>query len=126
MITHLDHFVLTVKDIPRSVAFYTKVLGMTEVVFGAGRTALSFGHQKINLHEQGKEFDPKAAHPTPGSADVCFISDTSIDSIISTLEIHGIEIVEGPVSRTGACGPILSVYFRDPDGNLVEISNYPK
>jgi catechol 2,3-dioxygenase-like lactoylglutathione lyase family enzyme len=126
MITHLDHLVLTVKDIPRSVAFYTKVLGMNEVVSRAGRVALSFGRQKINLHEQGKEFEPKAMRPTPGSADLCFISDASIDSVISTLVSDGIEIVEGPVFRTGACGPIRSIYFRDPDGNLIEISNYEK
>jgi catechol 2,3-dioxygenase-like lactoylglutathione lyase family enzyme len=124
MITHLDHLVLTVKDIPRSVAFYTKVLGMNKVVFGAGRVALSFGRQKINLHEEGQEFEPKAMRPTPGSADLCFISDASIESVTSTLVSQGIEIVEGPVSKTGACGPIRSIYFRDPDGNLIEISNY--
>lgn len=124
MITHLDHLVLTVKDIPRSVAFYTKVLGMKEVLFAAGRIALSFGDQKINLHEEGKEFEPKAIRPTPGSADLCFISDTSIGAILSTLRTHGVEIVEGPVSRAGARGPIRSIYFRDPDGNLIEISNY--
>ena len=117
---------MTVKDIPRSVAFYTKVLGMDEVVFAAGRVALSFGRQKINLHEEGKEFEPKAMRPTPGSADLCFISDTPIDSVTCTLVSHGIEIVEGPVSKTGACGPIRSIYFRDPDGNLIEISNYQK
>jgi catechol 2,3-dioxygenase-like lactoylglutathione lyase family enzyme len=82
--------------------------------------------QKINLHEQGKEFEPKAIRPTPGSADLCFISDASIDSVISTLVSDGIEIVEGPVFRTEACGPIRSIYFRDPDGNLIEISNYEK
>ena len=124
MITHLDHLVLTVKDIPRSVDFYTKVLGMNEVVFGVGRVALSFGRQKINLHEEGQEFEPKAMRPTPGSADLCFISDPSIESLTSTLVSQGIEIVEGPVSKTGACGPIRSIYFRDPDGNLIEISNY--
>ena len=124
MITHLDHLVLTVKDVPRSVAFYTKVLGMTVVVFDGGRVALSFGRQKINLHEEGKEFEPKAMRPTSGSADLCFISDASIDSVTSTLVSQGIEIVEGPVSKTGACGPIRSIYFRDPDGNLIEVSNY--
>ena len=124
MITHLDHLVLTVKGIRRSVAFYTKILCMNEVVFGAGRVALSFGRQKINLHEEGKEFEPKARRPTSGSADLCFISDTPIDSVTSSLMSHGIEIVEGPVSKTGACGPIRSIYLRDPDGNLIEISNY--
>ena len=101
MITHLDHLVLTVKDVSRSVAFYTKVLGMTEVVFDGGRVALSFGRQKINLHEEGKEFEPKAMRPTSGSADLCFISDASIDSVTLTLASQGIEIVEGPVSKTG-------------------------
>jgi catechol 2,3-dioxygenase-like lactoylglutathione lyase family enzyme len=124
VITHLDHLVMTVKNIPRSVAFYTKILGMEKVVFGAGRVALSFGRQKINLHEEGKEFEPKARRPTSGSADLCFISDTPIDSVTSSLMSHGIEIVEGPVSKTGACGPIRSIYLRDPDGNLIEISNY--
>ena len=124
MITHLDHLVLTVKDVSRSVAFYTKFLGMTVVVFDGGRVALSFGRQKINLHEEGKEFEPKARRPTSGSADLCFISDASIDSVTSTLVSQGIEIVEGPVSKTGACGPIRSIYFRDPDGNLIEVSNY--
>ena len=115
---------MTVKNIQRSVAFYTKILGMDKVVFGAGRVALSFGRQKINLHEEGKEFEPKARRPTSGSADLCFISDTPIDSVTSSLMSHGIEIVEGPVSKTGACGPIRSIYLRDPDGNLIEISNY--
>lgn len=115
---------MTVKNIPRSVAFYTKILGMDKVVFGAGRVALSFGRQKINLHEEGKEFEPKARRPTSGSADLCFISDTPIDSVTSSLMSHGIEIVEGPVSKTGTCGPIRSIYLRDPDGNLIEISNY--
>jgi catechol 2,3-dioxygenase-like lactoylglutathione lyase family enzyme len=124
VITHLDHLVMTVKNIQRSVAFYTKILGMDKVVFGAGRVALSFGRQKINLHEEGKEFEPKARRPTSGSADLCFISDTPIDSVTSSLMSHGIEIVEGPVSKTGACGPIRSIYLRDPDGNLIEISNY--
>jgi catechol 2,3-dioxygenase-like lactoylglutathione lyase family enzyme len=94
------------------------------VVFDGGRVALSFGRQKINLHEEGKEFEPKAMRPTSGSADLCFISDASIDSVTSTLASQGIEIVEGPVSKTGACGPIRSIYFRDPDGNLIEVSNY--
>ena len=123
-IARLDHLVLTVKDIPRTVAFYRTVLGMTEVCFSGGRTALSFGNQKINLHRSGYEFDPKAAHPTPGSADLCLISDTPIETIVTELKTHDIAIVEGPVSRTGACGPILSVYFRDPDHNLIEVSNY--
>ena len=122
-IVSLDHLVLTVRDIPRTVAFYTTILGMSEVSF-SGRTALAFGNQKINLHQAGREFDPKAAHPTPGSADLCLIAETFIETVIAELKCHAVEIVEGPVFRTGARGPILSVYFRDPDGNLVEISNY--
>ena len=124
MIERLDHLVLTVRDIPTAVKFYTEVLGMREVTFGAGRTALAFGRQKINLHEAGKEFEPKADRPTPGSGDLCFISDRPIEAIVEQLRSHGIEIAEGPVDRTGACGTIVSVYCRDPDGNLIEISNY--
>lgn len=123
MITRLDHLVLTVASIPSTVRFYTEVLGMREITFGTGRTALTFGTQKINLHEAGKEFDPKAKHPTPGASDLCFISNTSIDSIVTKLRAHGVDIIEGPVVRSGARGPIISVYCRDPDGNLIEISN---
>lgn len=124
MITSLDHLVLTVTDIPATIAFYTKVLGMSEVAFGEDRRALSFGDQKINLHQRGKEFEPKASSPTPGSADLCFISDTPLPLVISELTAYGVPIIEGPIARTGARGPILSVYFRDPDGNLIEICHY--
>ena len=123
MITGLDHLVLTVADISKTVAFYTRVLGMTEVTFAGGRRALSFGKQKINLHQKGREFEPKAACPTPGSADLCFLCDTALERLIPELAAHGVKILEGPVPRTGARGPIVSVYFRDPDGNLIEISN---
>jgi catechol 2,3-dioxygenase-like lactoylglutathione lyase family enzyme len=123
MISHLDHLVLTVQDISATVAFYTEVLGMKSVSFGQGRVALTFGHQKINLHQKGNEFEPKAHAPTPGSADLCFISLLPMEDIIATLTRHGVTITEGPVHRTGALGPILSVYFRDPDGNLIEVSN---
>jgi catechol 2,3-dioxygenase-like lactoylglutathione lyase family enzyme len=123
MITRLDHLVLTVSDISRTIAFYAQALGMKEVTFGGGRRALSFGEQKINLHEKGREFEPKAACPTPGSADLCFLSDTPLARLVPELVAHGVEILEGPVPRTGAGGPILSVYFRDPDGNLIEVSN---
>ncbi|CAJ1001869.1 MULTISPECIES: VOC family protein [Brevibacillus] len=123
-IDRLDHFVLTVKDIDATVRFYTTILGMEEVTFGNGRKALQFGQQKINLHEAGKEFEPKALHPTPGSADVCFITETPLDEVIRHIVSHGGQIVEGPVRRTGATGPILSVYLRDPDQNLIEIANY--
>jgi len=91
--------------------------------FGEGRKALTFGNQKINLHRAGHEFEPKADRPTPGSADLCFISDTPIDDVIVHLQAEGVAIEEGPVRRTGATGPILSVYFRDPDHNLTEVSN---
>ncbi|MGO9246735.1 MAG: VOC family protein [Verrucomicrobiia bacterium] len=123
-IRRLDHLVLTVRDAQRSIDFYTNVLGMSEVNFGAGRKALSFGQQKINLHEAGSELDPKVVNPTPGSADLCFIADTPMDTILAELRQHGVAIIAGPVERTGALGPITSVYFRDPDQNLIEVSNY--
>jgi catechol 2,3-dioxygenase-like lactoylglutathione lyase family enzyme len=118
----LDHLVLTVADIDRTRDFYERVLGMEPVVFGEGRHALAFGAQKINLHEAGREFEPKAAAPTPGSADLCFLTNSSVAEVVEHLETNGVEIVEGPVRRTGATGPITSVYFRDPDGNLLEVS----
>jgi catechol 2,3-dioxygenase-like lactoylglutathione lyase family enzyme len=123
-IERLDHLVLTVADIAKTCEFYEKVLGMETVTFGAGRKALSFGQQKINLHRAGKEFEPKAARPTPGSGDLCFITSTPVAAVILHLKKAGVAIVEGPVPRTGATGPIQSVYFRDPDGNLIEASNY--
>lgn len=123
-IDRLDHFVLTVKSIESICEFYTRVLGMEVVTFGDGRKALSFGSQKINLHEQGEEFEPKAEQPTPGSADLCFITDTSLQEVIQYLNFCSVEIIEGPVKRTGATGKIVSVYVRDPDLNLIEISNY--
>lgn len=124
-IDRLDHFVLTVRDLDVTVDFYTRVLGMELVTFGAqGRKALSFGSQKINLHVAGKEFEPKARTPVPGSADVCFITAMPIAEVQAHLAAHGVTVEEGPVPRTGAVGPITSVYIRDPDGNLIEISNY--
>jgi catechol 2,3-dioxygenase-like lactoylglutathione lyase family enzyme len=123
-IDRLDHLVLTVADVAETCAFYERVLGMETVTFGAGRKALAFGQQKINLHQAGKEFEPKAANPTPGSGDLCFIASTPLEAVIEHLKGEGIAIVEGPVPRTGATGPMQSVYFRDPDGNLVEVSNY--
>jgi len=122
-IDHLDHFVLTVADTDATIAFYTSALGMEEVTFGT-RKALCFGNQKINLHQLGKEIDPKAAHPTPGSADICLITEAPIEDVIDHLKQVNCRIVEGPVERTGAIGKIRSVYLRDPDLNLVEISNY--
>ena len=123
-IERLDHLVLTVADIAKTCEFYEKVLGMETVTFGGGRKALCFGQQKINLHQAAKEFEPKAAKPTPGSGDLCFIASTPLAQVIDHLKEEGIAIEEGPVARTGATGPMQSVYFRDPDGNLIEVSNY--
>ncbi len=119
----IDHVVLTVKNIETTCAFYTRVLGMKEVTFSGGRKALSFGAQKFNLHEVGKEFDPKAEHPTRGSGDFCFLTSTPIVDVIKHLKTCGVSILDGPVRRAGAVGPLLSVYFRDPDMNLLEVSN---
>jgi catechol 2,3-dioxygenase-like lactoylglutathione lyase family enzyme len=123
-VQRLDHLVLTVADIDTTVDFYSRVLGMTPVTFGAGRRALSFGDSKINLHQAGHEFEPRARQATPGSADVCLIIDQTIDQVVDRLTQLGVAIEEGPVDRTGAKGPIRSVYLRDPDGNLIELSNY--
>ena len=120
----LDHLVLTVADIDATVEFYTRVLGMTAVAFGTGRTALAFGRSKVNLHEAGHEFEPKAHRPTPGSAGLCLIAADPLEQVIEELAAHRVPIEEGPVERTGATGPILSVYFRDPDRNLIEVSTY--
>lgn len=120
----LDHFVLTVKDIAATCDFYSKVLGMVVIKFGEGRNALTFGSQKINLHEQGKEFEPKAHNPVPGSGDICLITSLTLPEVIAHLSACKVEIIEGPVKRTGAVGTLLSVYFRDPDLNLIEVSNY--
>lgn len=122
-IDHLDHLVLTVADIPATCDFYSRVLGMSVETFAQGRKALTFGSQKINLHQAGREFEPKAAHPVPGSADLCFIAETPLEAVITHLAAEGVPIEEGPVERTGVTGPIRSVYFRDPDGNLIEVSN---
>ena len=122
-IDSLDHLVLTVKDIEATASFYSKVLGMGIVTFGGGRKALSFGLQKINLHQHGKEFEPKAHHPTPGSTDLCFITSVPLPKVVNHLSSCNVAVIEGPVQRTGATGPILSVYFRDPDMNLIEVSN---
>ena len=123
-IDHLDHLVLTVANTDTTCDFYTRILGMKKVTFAGGRKALAFGRQKINLHPAGNEYDPKAATPMPGSGDLCFIAAEPIDDVIAHLNAEGVEIIEGPGERTGATGPINSVYFRDPDGNLIEVSNY--
>ncbi len=120
----LDHLVLTVTDIDRTCEFYERVLGMKSVVFGDDRRALTFGSQKINLHEVGREFEPKAAAPMPGSADLCFLTKTPLEEVIEHLCASGVPVEEGPVRRTGARGQVESIYLRDPDGNLIEISNY--
>lgn len=122
-IDSLDHLVLTVASITVTTDFYRRVLAMDVETFGAGRTALRFGVQKINLHQAGQEFEPKAEVPTSGSGDLCFLTSTPMDSICAHLAAEGVAVLEGPVQRTGAEGPILSIYFRDPDGNLVEVSN---
>jgi catechol 2,3-dioxygenase-like lactoylglutathione lyase family enzyme len=124
-IDRLDHLVLTVADVGHTVDFYQRVLGMQAVTFAGGRQALRFGNAKINLHQAGHEFEPKAARPTPGSADICLISSDPLPAVCAQLAGHGVAIEEGPVTRTGAAGEISSVYIRDPDGNLIEISNYP-
>ena len=123
-INRLDHLVLTVENIEITVQFYVSVLGMEKEEFGAGRLALKFGNQKINLHQVGKEFKPKADKPTSGSADLCFITEVTLDEAMNHVRSKGVEIIEGPVARTGATGPISSFYFRDPDMNLIEVSNY--
>jgi catechol 2,3-dioxygenase-like lactoylglutathione lyase family enzyme len=123
-IDRLDHLVLTVRDINATCDFFSRVLGMEVITFADGRKALRFGQQKINLHEAGHEFEPKAAHPLPGSSDLCFISSDPLNAVTAHLQSCGVEIIEGPVQRTGAIGVMDSVYLRDPDGNLIEISNY--
>jgi catechol 2,3-dioxygenase-like lactoylglutathione lyase family enzyme len=123
-IKSIDHTVLTVRDIQATVDFYESTLGMAVEAFGEGRIALKFGTQKINLHQQGNEVEPKAESPTPGSGDLCFVTETPLEMAIAHVQNHGVEIIEGPVQRTGAQGPILSFYFRDPDLNLIEVSNY--
>jgi catechol 2,3-dioxygenase-like lactoylglutathione lyase family enzyme len=121
----IDHIVLTVKDIDATCSFYVQVLGLSTTTFGGGRKALMFGVQKINLHQHEQEFEPKAKNPTPGSADLCFITAIPIPQVTEHLSACGVEILDGPVQRTGAMGgAIMSVYIRDPDGNLVEVSNY--
>ena len=122
MIDHLDHLVLTTTDEAACVHFYVEQLGMTLEVFGAGRKAFRFGHQKINLHVKGHEFEPKAHTPVPGALDLCFIASIPLEEVIVTLARRNVPIVEGPVMRTGATGRIRSIYLRDPDLNLIEIS----
>jgi len=123
-VNRIDHLVLTVADIASTVRFYETVLGMRKIEFAGGRIALGFGRQKINLHQLGAEFEPHAGQVQAGSADLCFIVDDPLDEALEQLAGLGVEVIEGPVARTGAEGPLRSLYFRDPDGNLIEISNY--
>jgi len=126
MIDHIDHIVLTTRDKDACIRFYTEVLGMTLEKFAENRLALKFGGQKINLHEWGKEFTPRAHVAAPGTLDLCFIASISLEKVIENLKKSNVPILEGPVAKTGAAGPIRSVYVRDPDLNLVEISVYNK
>ena len=125
-IDRIDHIVITAHDVERTLDFYSRVLGMEPITFAGGRRGLAFGRQKINLHQAGREYEPKALKPVPGSMDLCFITETPLDEVIAQLKQNGVAIAEGPVAKTGALGPMTSVYFRDPDGNLVEVSNYPR
>lgn len=124
MLERIDHLVLTVADIPRTVDFYQRVLGMRHQVFGEGRSALAFGQQKLNLHQAGRELEPKAAHPLPGAIDLCLVTTWPLERLLAHLAAEGVAVEEGPVRRTGALGPIESVYVRDPDDNLIEIGRY--
>jgi catechol 2,3-dioxygenase-like lactoylglutathione lyase family enzyme len=124
-ISRLDHLVLTVADLDQTARFYQRVLGMRPVTFGAGRRALEFGTSKINLHQAGQEFAPHASSPVPGSADLCLITTAPPGQVLAHLSAERVPVEEGPVPRTGALGPITSIYIRDPDGNLIEIASYP-
>jgi catechol 2,3-dioxygenase-like lactoylglutathione lyase family enzyme len=123
-INRIDHLVITVADIERTVDFYQRVLGMQRIEFAGGRVALRCGAQKINLHQLGNEFEPKALQVKAGSADLCLVADTPINEAIAHIRLQGVNLIDGPVNRSGANGPIVSLYLRDPDGNLIEISNY--
>jgi catechol 2,3-dioxygenase-like lactoylglutathione lyase family enzyme len=123
-IVQFDHIVLTVQSIPLTVAFYEKVFGLQHVVFEGQHHALHFGSQKINLHSAGNEYQPHAQKPLPGSADFCFVAPGSIEDVVKHLRLQDVEIEQGPVAQTGAAGMMMSVYFRDPDGNLIEIACY--
>ncbi len=122
-IDYLDHLVLTVQDIQTTCEFYSRVLGMQVVTFAEGRKALQFGNQKINLHQRGKEIEPKAQHPTPGSADLCFLTSMPLEQVTAHLQSQNVALLLGPVERTGATKSLVSLYFHDPDGNLLEVAN---
>ena len=122
-VRRIDHVVLTVADVDRTLAYYERVLGMTAVSFGDGRRALAFGDQKLNLHQAGREFEPKALRPTPGAIDLCLVTDVPLDQVAAHLRSESVAIEHGPVDKVGARGPLRSLYVRDPDGNLIEVSN---
>ncbi len=122
-IDRIDHFVLTVADVQATCDFYQSVLGMEILTFADGRKALGFGGQKINLHQRGREFEPKARTPTPGSGDFCLTTTVPLGDVVADLKTRNVAMLEGPINRTGARATLRSVYFRDPDGNLVEVSN---
>ncbi|HSJ97057.1 MAG TPA: VOC family protein [Myxococcota bacterium] len=123
-IDRIDHIVLTVFDLERTIDFYSRVLGMEPVTFAGGRRGLAFGRQKLNLHQAGREFEPKALRPAPGAIDLCFVTESPLAEVVAALASDGVALLDGPVPKTGALGPMMSVYFRDPDGNLLEVSNY--
>jgi catechol 2,3-dioxygenase-like lactoylglutathione lyase family enzyme len=123
-IDRIDHIVITAFDLERTIDFYSRVMGMEPITFAGGRRGLAFGRQKINLHQAGREFEPKALKPVPGSLDLCFITETPLADVVAGLKANGVAIAQGPVAKTGALGPMMSVYFRDPDGNLIEVANY--
>ena len=123
-IESIDHVVLTVKDIEKTCEFYSKVMGMEVVAFGEGRKALTFGTQKINLQKLGRESTLIADKPTSGSADICFVSSLALTDVVAHLSACGVKLIGGPVERSGARGLMMSVYFRDPDMNLIEVSHY--
>jgi catechol 2,3-dioxygenase-like lactoylglutathione lyase family enzyme len=122
-VDRIDHVVLTCGDVERTISFYERALGMRALTFGGGRRALAFGDQKLNLHQAGREYEPKARVPTPGSVDVCFVTDVPLADVVAHLRSVGVVIELGPVDKTGARAALRSLYFRDPDGNLVEVSN---
>lgn len=122
--TGIDHLVLTVRDLERTCRFYRNVLGAEIVTFGDGRTALQFGEQKVNVHPVENDVDLVADRPTPGAGDFCLLTDDPIDAVVEGVESAGVEIIAGPVDRTGARGPMTSIYLRDPDDNLVEVASY--
>src|SRR4051812_41798395 len=123
-IDRIDHLVLSVSNMERTISWYERVLGMPPVTFSGGRRALAFGRQKVNLHQAGAELEPHAARPTRGSADLCLISALAVPEVLAHLQAHEVPVELGPVARTGATGPITSVCIRDPDGNLIEVSTY--